>query len=149
MKLGRYIQGSVSPSGNDQFIAFTVLTAPPTHHIYINAMDAFGGDTNQTVQFLKIPTNAILPNAETKAGDVAGALQLCNFGAYALTQPAGQTNTNQRTTAGSADQGRGATQLPVPVALLPAGYSLVVTSLQNFTNSFTANAGGFMVAVDA
>ena len=149
MELGRYIQGSVSPTANDQYIAFEVLTAPPEHHIYINAIDAFGGDSSQTVQFFQIPTNSLPVNADTKAGDIAGAIQLCNFGGYALTQVSGQTDTQQRTTAGSADQGRGQTQLTVPLAVLPAGYTLVVCSLQNFTNSFTANAGGFMVRVSA
>ena len=149
MELGRYIQGSVSPTANDQYIAFEVLTAPPTHHIYINALDAFGGDSNQTVQFFQIPTNSLAPNAEPKAGDIAGAIQLCNFGGYALTSVYGQTDKQQRVTAGSADAGRGQTQLTVPLAVLPAGYTLVVCSLQNFSNPFTANAGGFMVRVSA
>lgn len=149
MMLGRYIQASVTPSANDQFIAFSVLTAPPTHHVYINAMDAFGGDTNQTLSFFQIPTNALGPNAEPKAGDIQGSLQVCNLGGYALTQPTTQTDTNRRVTATGADAGRGNTQLTMPLMVLPAGYTLVVSSMQNFTNSFTCNVGGFLVKVDA
>jgi len=149
LNLGRYIQSSVTPTANDQFIAFSVLTAPPTHHIYINAIDAFGGDTNQTLSLFQIPTNALGPNSEPKAGDIIGAIQICNQGGYALTQPVTQTDAQQRVCATGADAGRGNTQLTMPLAILPAGYSLIVSSMQNFSNPFTVNAGGFMVKVDA
>ncbi len=146
LNLGKYIQGNVIiPAGGDQYIAHTVIQAPPTHHLAINIIEAFGGDANEGVTIYQIPTNTLAANSEMKAGDIAGAMQISSFGALLLTLPSGQTDENIRSPPYSADNGRGPTMGTFPLFVLPAGYSLVAANNAANTNAITVNAGGFCV----
>ncbi len=148
MDLGKYIQQSITiAGGGDEFIAHTVLTAPPTHDLYISAINAYGGDSNEGVTFWQIPTNAIAPNTDPKAGDISGALQLSSSAAFALTTALGQTDANMRQTPYAADDGRGQVMGTFPLIIIPAGYSLLATSHSANTNPIDVAAGGFLVAV--
>ena len=148
MDLGKYIQQSITiAGGGDEWIAHTVLTAPPTHDCWISAINAYGGDSGEGITFWQIPTNAIAPNTEPKAGDVSGSLQLSSTAAFMLETALGQTDVNARQTAYAADDGRGPVMGTFPLIVIPAGYSLIVASHTANTNAIQVAAGGFLVAV--
>ncbi len=146
VKYGEYIQTSTSiPAGGDEYIAHVVISAPPNQHLAINILNIYGGDGGgEGCTFWQIPNMNLAPNTEPKAGDISGSLQISTAAFFASETALGLTDANQRSTPFAADAGRGAGMGTFPLYLLPANYSIVVTSQTANTAAINIEAGGFV-----
>jgi len=147
VKVGQYIAGSAQIPAGDAHIGKAVLSAPAHSHIAVAALNVSGGDANELVTAWIIPTMNMPPNANTKAGDISGSLQISSIGSFNLTNALGNTDSDNRAVPYAADSGRGSGMGTFPMFMLPAGYSLIF-------NCFTANAavinisaGGFLCPI--
>ena len=146
MRLGEYIQVQTTiPASGDEYIAHVVISAPPENHLAVNVMDIYGGDGGgDGCTFWQIPNMNLAPNTEPKAGDISGAIQICSPAYFATENVLGPTDANNRGVPFAIDAGRGAGMGTFPLYLLPANYSIVVTSQQANTALININAGGFV-----
>ena len=148
VQLGKFIQASGEiPAGSDADTGWRVLDAPPDQNVALNSLNCYGGDANEFCSFWQVPTNSTIDSG-TKAGDIAGSLQICGAGGFALTLPLAQTDSLFRSNPYSSDSGRGPIgPIAFPIFVLPAGYSLIIACTAANTNAIYAQAGGFMCPV--
>lgn len=144
-KYGEFITSFTTiPAGGDEFIAHSLISAPPDKHLAVIAINSYGGDANEQNTIFMIPNMNLAPNTSPKAGDISGAIQVSSTGFFLNSNALGNTDANNRMTIFAADNGRGLGMGQQPLIILPAGYSLVVASFTANTAVVNWVAGGYV-----